>query len=61
MALAPYTSTHDGLGATAVMDSAPRRKRSKGGLNIFQYAGTVEQAAWNDEQQKKALEVRVGG
>ncbi|KAL1950234.1 hypothetical protein VTO73DRAFT_5358 [Trametes versicolor] len=44
-----------------VMDSAPRRKRSKGGLNIFQYAGTVEQAAWNDEQQKKALEKRLAG
>ncbi|KAI0823177.1 hypothetical protein BC628DRAFT_1421048 [Trametes gibbosa] len=44
-----------------VVDSAPRRKRSKGGLNVFQYAGTVEQAAWNDEQQKKALEKRIAG
>ncbi|KAH9845993.1 hypothetical protein C2E23DRAFT_626666 [Lenzites betulinus] len=44
-----------------VVDSAPRRKRSRGGLNIFQYAGTVEQAAWNDEQQKKALEKRIAG
>ena len=25
---------------------------------MFQYAGTVEQAEWNDEQQKKQLEVR---
>ena len=25
---------------------------------MFQYAGTVEQTAWNDEQQKKELEVR---
>ena len=25
---------------------------------MFQYAGTVEQATWNDEQQKKELEVR---
>ena len=23
---------------------------------MFQYAGTVEQATWNDEQQKKELE-----
>ncbi len=26
---------------------------------MFQYAETVEQAAWNDEQQKKELEVRA--
>ncbi|KAI0373829.1 hypothetical protein BV20DRAFT_1049746 [Pilatotrama ljubarskyi] len=44
-----------------VVDSAPRRKRSRGGLNVFQYAGTVEQAAWNDEQQKKELEKRFAG
>ncbi|KAI0351434.1 hypothetical protein OH77DRAFT_1411178 [Trametes cingulata] len=44
-----------------VVDSAPRRKRSRGGLNVFQYAGTVEQAAWNDEQQKKELEKRLAG
>ncbi|KAI0671088.1 hypothetical protein C8Q78DRAFT_973889 [Trametes maxima] len=44
-----------------VVDSAPRRKRSRGGLNVFQYAGTVDQAAWNDEQQKKALEERLAG
>ena len=42
----------------AVVDAAPSRKKSRGGLNVFQYAGTVEEAAWNDEQQKKALEVR---
>ncbi|KAI0655602.1 hypothetical protein C8Q70DRAFT_1018812 [Cubamyces menziesii] len=44
-----------------VVDSAPRRKRSRGGLNVFQYAGTVEQAAWDDEQQKKELEERLAG
>ncbi|KAH9891997.1 hypothetical protein C8Q73DRAFT_763543 [Cubamyces lactineus] len=44
-----------------VVDSAPRRKRSRGGLNVFQYAGTVEQAAWDDEQQKKELERRLAG
>ncbi|KAI0629842.1 hypothetical protein C8Q77DRAFT_1138916 [Trametes polyzona] len=44
-----------------VVDSAPRRKRSRGGLNVFQYAGTVEQTAWNDEQQKKELEKRIAG
>ncbi|KAI0718230.1 hypothetical protein C8T65DRAFT_639427 [Cerioporus squamosus] len=44
-----------------VVDSAPSRKRSRGGVNVFQYAGTVEQAAWNDEQQKKELERRLAG
>ncbi|RPD73974.1 hypothetical protein L226DRAFT_535871 [Lentinus tigrinus ALCF2SS1-7] len=44
-----------------VVDSAPSRKRSRGGVNVFQYAGTVEQAAWNDEQQKKELEQRLAG
>ncbi|TBU39125.1 hypothetical protein BD309DRAFT_970384 [Dichomitus squalens] len=39
-----------------VVDAAPTRKKSKGGLNVFQYAGTVEQAEWNDEKQKKELE-----
>ncbi|KAI0643013.1 hypothetical protein C8Q79DRAFT_981200 [Trametes meyenii] len=44
-----------------VVDSAPRRKRSRGGLNVFQYAGTVESETWNDEQQQKALEERLTG
>ncbi|CDO69272.1 hypothetical protein BN946_scf185042.g174 [Trametes cinnabarina] len=42
-----------------VVESATRRKKSKAGLNVFQYAGTVEQAAWNDDQQKKELEERL--
>ncbi len=41
-----------------VVDAAPSKKRSRGGLNVFKYAGTVEEAAWNDEQQKRALQVR---
>ncbi|KAI0754619.1 hypothetical protein C8Q80DRAFT_1139964 [Daedaleopsis nitida] len=44
-----------------VVDAAPSRKKSKGGLNVFQYAGTVEEAEWNDEQQKRALETRLAG
>ncbi|KAI0761986.1 hypothetical protein BD413DRAFT_720656, partial [Trametes elegans] len=44
-----------------VYDIAPRKKKSRGGLNVFQYAGTVEQAAWNDEQQKEELEKRLAG
>ncbi|OSD02486.1 hypothetical protein PYCCODRAFT_1435477 [Trametes coccinea BRFM310] len=44
-----------------VVESAPRRKKSKAGLNVFQYAGTVEQAAWNDDRKKKELEERLAG
>ncbi|KAJ2969582.1 hypothetical protein NUW54_g12929 [Trametes sanguinea] len=44
-----------------VVESASRRKKSKAGLNVFQYAGTVEQAAWNDDQKKKELEERLAG
>ncbi|TFK85618.1 hypothetical protein K466DRAFT_551793 [Polyporus arcularius HHB13444] len=44
-----------------VVDSAPSKKRTRGGVNVFQYAETVEQAAWNDEQQKKELERRLAG
>ena len=41
-----------------VVDAAPTRKKSRAGLNVFHYAGTVEEAEWNDEKQKKELEVR---
>ncbi|KAI0785160.1 hypothetical protein C8Q75DRAFT_776205 [Abortiporus biennis] len=44
---------------TLVIDSTPRRKKSKGGLNVFQFAERVEDNAWNDEQQKKDLEARL--
>ncbi|KAI0770389.1 hypothetical protein C8Q74DRAFT_1275190 [Fomes fomentarius] len=44
-----------------VVDAAPSKKRSRGGLNVFKYAGTVEEAAWNDEQQKRALQKRLAG
>ncbi|PIL35209.1 hypothetical protein GSI_02999 [Ganoderma sinense ZZ0214-1] len=39
-----------------VVDAAPSKKKYRGGINVFQYAGTVEQAEWNDEKQKKELE-----
>ncbi|KAH9950616.1 hypothetical protein B0H21DRAFT_819076 [Amylocystis lapponica] len=42
-----------------VVDSRPRRKKSRGTMNVFQFAETVEQAAWDDEQQKKDLQTRL--
>lgn len=45
----------------AVIESA-RRKKSRGfggGVNVFQFAETVEGDAWDDEKQKQDLEVRL--
>ncbi|OCH91098.1 hypothetical protein OBBRIDRAFT_792609 [Obba rivulosa] len=36
-----------------------RRKRSRGVLNIFKFAETVEPGAWEDEEKKKELETRI--
>ena len=45
-------------GVLVVVDAAPTRKKSRAGLNVFQYAGIVEEGEGNDEKQKKELEVR---
>lgn len=37
----------------------PKGKRSRSGLNFFKFAETVEQGAWDDEQAKWDLEVRL--
>lgn len=42
----------------AVVESGARKKKSRGGLNIFQFAQTVEHDAWEDEQRRQALQVR---
>ena len=52
-----HVSDHASL-VNIVVDASPSRKKTKGGVNVFQYAGTVEKADWNDEQQKQQLEVR---
>ena len=44
------------------MIETAKRKKSRGhneDLNVFQFAETVEEGAWDDEKQKKDLEVRV--
>jgi len=42
-----------------VVEGKARRKRSKGALNVFQFAETVEEGAWDDEQRKKDIEARI--
>ena len=40
-----------------VVESSAKRKKAKGGMNVFQFAETVEQDAWEDEKQKEDLQV----
>jgi len=40
-------------------ETVSRRKRSRGALNFFKFAATVEQDAWDDEKQQKDLEARL--
>ncbi|KAI0030269.1 hypothetical protein K488DRAFT_72333 [Vararia minispora EC-137] len=42
-----------------VIDGKVRRKKSKGGLDMFRFAETVEEAAWDDEQRTKDLQERI--
>ncbi|KAK7689819.1 hypothetical protein QCA50_006458 [Cerrena zonata] len=42
-----------------VVDHGPKKKRSKGGINVFQFAETVEADAWKDERQKTDLQKRI--
>ncbi|KAH9924625.1 uncharacterized protein BXZ73DRAFT_79186 [Epithele typhae] len=44
----------------SLVEASPSRKKTKGGVNVFQYAATVEQTAWNDEQQRE-LQRRIAG
>lgn len=53
-----YVSGTNAFCATVVVEAKARRKRSKGALNVFQFAETVEAGAWDDEQQKRDIEVR---
>ncbi|KIP02721.1 hypothetical protein PHLGIDRAFT_130582 [Phlebiopsis gigantea 11061_1 CR5-6] len=46
----------------ALVIETAKRKKSRGhteGLNVFQFAETVEEGAWDDEKQKKDLETRI--
>ncbi|KAF8909012.1 hypothetical protein CPB84DRAFT_1813251 [Gymnopilus junonius] len=41
-----------------VVESRVRRKKSRGGVGMFQYAQTVENDAWDDAQRQKNIQVR---
>lgn len=41
----------------AVVESRIRKKKSRGGVGVFQFAQTVEDDAWKDEKRRKDLEV----
>lgn len=40
-----------------VVESGARRKKSKGGSGVFKFAKTIEEGVWEDEEQKKAIQV----
>ena len=56
-----YERTSISVPGNTVVDqdvARPKGKRSRGGLNFFKFAETVEEGAWDDEQAKRDLEVR---
>jgi len=42
-----------------VVESKARRKKTREGLDVFQFAETVEEVAWRDEQLRKDLQSRL--
>lgn len=40
-----------------VVESRVRRKKSRGGIGVFQFAQTVENDAWEDEKRQKVIQV----
>ncbi|EGN98124.1 hypothetical protein SERLA73DRAFT_138396 [Serpula lacrymans var. lacrymans S7.3] len=42
-----------------VVESRVRRKRSRGGIDVFQFAQTIEQSAWKDEQIRLELQNQI--
>ncbi|KAF5315093.1 hypothetical protein D9619_007014 [Psilocybe cf. subviscida] len=41
----------------ALVVESTRRKKSRGGVGVFQYAQTVEDDAWNDAARQKHIQV----
>lgn len=41
------------------MESRVRKKRSRKGLNVFQFAQTVEEDTWEDEKRRKDLQEQI--
>ncbi|KAJ7242865.1 hypothetical protein B0H12DRAFT_1131694 [Mycena haematopus] len=43
----------------ALVVESRRRKKSRGGVGVFQFAQTVEHDAWEDERRKRDLEAQI--
>ncbi|KAF8237136.1 hypothetical protein L208DRAFT_1431751 [Tricholoma matsutake] len=42
-----------------VVESGVRRKKSRGGIGVFQFAQTVENDAWQDEEKQKGIQDQI--
>jgi hypothetical protein len=42
-----------------VVDPCFRKKKSRGGLNVFQFAQTVEDEAWEDDKRRQDLQEQI--
>jgi hypothetical protein len=42
---------------TLVVESRARRKKSRGGHDVFQYVQTVEETIWEDKKLQETLQV----
>ncbi|KAF9462991.1 hypothetical protein BDZ94DRAFT_1298106 [Collybia nuda] len=42
-----------------VVESRVRRKKSRGGIGVFQFAQTVEHDVWEDEQRQQAIQDQI--
>jgi hypothetical protein len=51
------TCRPDLLTLQAVVESRSRRKKTRGGLDVFQFAQTVEHDVWEDSEMRQSLQV----
>jgi hypothetical protein len=42
----------------SVVESRVRRKKAKGGRDVFQFIQTVEETVWEDKKLQETLQVR---
>jgi hypothetical protein len=40
-----------------VVESRARKKKTRGGMDVFQFAQTIEADAWEDEKRRRDLQV----
>ncbi|KAG1749352.1 hypothetical protein EDB19DRAFT_1893655 [Suillus lakei] len=54
----PYT-IHQLLTVTLVIESRVRRKKTKGGRDVFQFVQTVEETVWEDKQLQETIQNHI--